>query len=109
MPMNANNRTLQAAQHRVFNEQMAEGETLKYTIDYAPLLNGATITASAWEHAGVTLAGTNTTTTATAAISGSTGRYAAINTVTLSNGEVLQRIINLHINSNKTQPVQGDY
>lgn len=107
--MNIGNRILQATS-KTFTAQQSEGETLKYTINYAAILGTDTITASTWSHDGLTATSKgNTSTTAYATIHGTTGRYTAINIITTSAGEVIERIINLHITSNLTTPQQGDY
>lgn len=107
--MNTHDRTLQATD-KIHNQQQLEGETLKYRINYAPILSGITIVSSSWAGQGVEISGTGTSGLETfASLTASSGRYTVINTITTSAAEVLQNIINLHVASNQTFPQQGDY
>ena len=69
-------------------------EVIDVAIDYSVLLDGDTITSSTWSVAGVTLASSsNTTTTASARISGGTlgGKHKAKNTVVTTGGQTFVR------------------
>jgi hypothetical protein len=107
--MDRHDRTLQATQ-KIHNLQQIEGETLKYSINYAAILGTATITASTWTGDGMEFTGKANTTTSTAAtINADAGRYTAINAITTSAGEVMEQIINMHVTSKQAIPQQGDY
>jgi hypothetical protein len=92
----------------VFQQQ--ENTSLPYVIDYTAMLNGDTITASTWScrDAGVTIAASNTTSTATATISGKAGEYIIVNKITTAAGMVDERILVLTIRANDNGPL-GEY
>lgn len=101
--MNIADRSINALQHRCQAYQQAENAVLDYTINYASLLNTDTISTSSWSSRqnGVTIALTsNTTTTATAKLSGTPGQYRVVNKIVTANGLTDERIINLTILSN---------
>lgn len=109
--MNINDRTINAIQSETAPFHQSENATLTYTINYAPLLQTATISASEWSTTGsVSIASeANTDTTTSAKLSGSTGRYRVVNKITTSAGEIIERIISLTITRNDCGAVFGDY
>lgn len=101
--MNIADRTINALQHRSQAYQQSENALLDYTVNYASLLNTDTITTSTWSSSqnGATIVSTsNTTTTATAKISATPGKYRIINKIVTANGLTDERIIILDIPSN---------
>jgi hypothetical protein len=92
----------------VFQQQ--ENASLPYVIDYTAMLNGDTIAASTWScrDAGVTITPSNTTSTATATISGKAGEYAIVNKITTAAGMVDERVLVLTIRANDNGPL-GEY
>ncbi len=87
----------------IFAQQ--EDANLDYTINWVGRLDGDTIASSAWvleNGSGITISGeTNDTTTATARLTGDTGRYLLTNTITLTtSGETMQAQFELLIKRN---------
>ena len=101
MPMK-NKRTLNAR----FNELQAkqtEDSAETYTVNWAAELDTDTISTSAWsaEDSGVTIANeANTTTTTSARLSGSPGRYRIINKITTAAGDTMERYLDLIVMEN---------
>lgn len=109
--MNSSDRNINALQHASTAYQQSENSALNYVINYASLLQTATISASVWSSAsnGVTIsAPANTTNTTTAKLSGTPGKYKIVNKITTSAGETVERIISLQIVSND-EDGNGDY
>lgn len=107
--MNITDRTINplTASRAVFSQ--GENSALPYTIDYGPMLNGDTITASTWIcRDALAIVASNTTTTATATISGSPGTYAIVNKITTAAGLVDERKLVLTIVEND-EPTAEEY
>lgn len=105
--MNQNDRTINALQYVSFPAQQSECAALKYTINYASVLNGETISTSAWSGNVTISSPTNTTTSTASIISGQPGHYKVTNKITTAT-QTYERIISLHIKRNDNS-VTGDY
>lgn len=107
--MNINDRTINASQHFRFSAAQQEGETLQYIISYASILQSAEISTSTWEASTASVASpSNTTTSATAKITASSGRHEITNTITTTTGETHKRIIALVVKRDDNYAA-GDY
>ena len=98
-----NKRTLNARQMEL-KAQQSENSELTYTVDYATELDTDTISTSTWtsEDSGVTIANeANDTQTASARLSGDTGRYRIVNKVVTAAGDTYERYIDLIIYENE--------
>ena len=96
--MNLNDRTFQALSTRQAPFEQGGSDNLLYTIDYAAVIQPSTISTSTWEADGVIIANkANTTTTASARLTGSAGTYTVKNVITTAIGDTYQRTIKLHI------------
>lgn len=81
-----------------------ENEAITYTINYAGLLDTDTISTSTWtaETTGLTIASTaNTTTTATARLSGTSGEYLATNKIVTAAGDTRQQQVLIRVVDNQ--------
>ena len=88
-----------------------ENEAITYIVDWSGLLDTDTISTSAWtvETTGLTSAAeSNTTTTATARLSGTPGEYLITNKVVTAAGDTRERQIVVCIKDNQLDYVQ-DY
>ena len=93
--LNARYQTLQGSQ----TEESAQ----TYTVNWATELDTDTISTSAWscEDSGLTIANeANTTQSASARLSGDTGRYRIINKIVTASGDTMERYIDLIIMEN---------
>ena len=84
-----------------FPDPKGPGDTLDHRVNWAPMLEGDTITASTWTvPAGLTkTSDSSTTTTTTVWIAGGQAgqTYGPINTVTTAGGRVIARTIELSV------------
>ena len=91
------NRDLNALQFQTITVRHHEHATPFYTVKYGPILGSATITNSAWStnNSDLSITGKTATTTTTSAkfTASHPGTYTAVNTVTDSDGEIIQRKI----------------
>lgn len=97
-----NKRTFNARNREVFTKQ-TEDSAITYTWNWAAELDTDTISTSSWtsEDSGVTIANeANDTQTASARLSGDTGRYRVINKIVTAAGDTMERYIDLIINEN---------
>jgi hypothetical protein len=108
--MNINDRTINPLLSRSISFHQSENASLSYTIDYAAYLGTDTIATSTWiSRQSLTIMPSSTTTTATAKVTGSAGRYTLVNKITTTSGNVDERMIKLTITQNDELPIAGDY
>ena len=108
--MNLNQTIFNAIQAREFITEFPEGTAKQIGINWAAVLQGATITDSAWSCnlAGLDISGDAATDTETTAIiGGAPGRFNLVNTITTSAGETLIRTIKVIISA--VNPPLTDY
>jgi len=106
----SHNPNLQSLHPNSILEQL-ENEALLRTINWAGELDTDTIDTSTWtaENSGSTIANeANTTTTASARLSGTPGRYLFTNKITTANGNTLEHQIELIVKDND-RVSQSDY
>lgn len=96
-------RTLNALSGQCLKYTQAENSALTYTVNWAAILDTDTVSSSTWtaEDSGLTIANeANTTTTTSARLSGSPGKYRATNKVVTAAGDTHERYIDLTIKDN---------
>ena len=95
-------RTLQALSQDRLKAVQNENAVLSYSVNWGAQIDTATISTSTWtSEDSVTIASdSNTTTTATANLSGGVGCYRVVNKITTSDGQIDERIIVLTILDN---------
>ena len=108
--MNIADRTINALQGQQFSMQQTENAAPSYVVNWASVLQADIIATSTWECTGtvVIAARANTTSTASARISGEPGRYRVVNRIVTAAGDTDERIILLTIADNDGYRV-GDY
>lgn len=97
-----NKRTLNARWTELKAKQ-TENAAETYTVNWAAELDTDTISTSTWstEDSGATIANeANTTTTASARLSGDVGRYRIINKIVTAAGDTMERYIDLTVMEN---------
>jgi hypothetical protein len=101
---------MNALQGQQFSYSQSENAALSYVMNWAGVLQSGTISISTWEcNESLTIAATaNTTTTATARLSGEPGHYRIVNRIVTASGDTDERIILLTITDNNGYRV-GDY
>ena len=106
----SHNTTLNALQPSgIFQQQ--ENAAIIYTVNWAGLLDTDTISTSTWtaENSGSTIANeANTTTTASARLSGTPGKYLFTNKITTAAGDTREKQIVLVVKDND-HAVNTDY
>ncbi|MCP4365414.1 MAG: hypothetical protein GY800_08980 [Planctomycetes bacterium] len=110
--MNRSKRTFNPLMANSFRFEQAENTDLTYTGNWGPTIQPGTIATSEWtvESGTVTLTDeASTTTTTTVTISGQPGEAKIINKVTLSDGQIDERAVDLRIMSNKATAITNDY
>ena len=104
------NRTLNALHPSgLFSQQ--ENEVIVYSVNWAGVLNTDTISVSTWtaENSSPTIASeSNTTTLASAKLSGSPGTYMITNKITTAAGETREKQLTLKIKDNNSDYI-SDY
>ena len=96
------NRTLQALE-QCLKVKQSENAAQTYTINYAALLDGETVSTSSWtaETSGITIANQSSTDTTTSArLSADPGRYRVTNQILTSGGDTVERYIDLTVMDN---------
>lgn len=108
--MNITDRTINPLRTLTDHFEQIETATLPYTINYAAMLNGDTISDSTWTANGnLAITDSSTDTAATATVSGSPGCYTLTNTITTAAGIVDSRSIRLTIRRSDQPESVGDY
>ncbi len=111
--MNIAKRTINALLgRRTFRFEQTENAKLKYQVNWKPLIQALTISASVWtvEDGSVTLSSeTNVSGITAVVITGSVGESTISNKVTLSDGQIDERIIKLKIIDNDIPVYESDY
>lgn len=90
----------------LFSVRQPENAKLKYTINWHGAMDSSTISSSTWttEDSGITISDqANTTTEASCKVTGDPGSYRIVNKVTLADGDIDERIIDVRIIDN-TKP-----
>ena len=96
------NKTLNALK-KSMTVMQAENAAITYSVNWAGLIDTDTISTSTWtaENSGSTIANeANTTTIASARLSGTPGRYLFTNKVVLAGGDSMERQITLIVTDN---------
>jgi hypothetical protein len=113
--MNISKRTFNPLFGKIFRYEQSENSSLQYTGNWGPAIKGNTITASAWtvENGDAVLSSEAFTTaaagTTSVIISGTPGENTIVNKVTLSSGEVEERMLSLKISDNDELGYMTDY
>ena len=110
--MNISKRTFNPLLAKQFRFSQLENALLSYIGNWGAAIQALTISASTWtvENGSVTLSGeSNTNTTTTVKITGSPGESTIVNKVTLSDGQIDERIIKLRITDNDIPRISNDY
>lgn len=100
--MKVNKRNLNARNPELIASQ-TEDSAQTYTVNWAVELDTDTISTSTWtaEDSGANIANqSNTTTTASARLSGDVGRYRIINKIVTAAGDTMERFIDLTVEEN---------
>ena len=98
------NKTLNALRTQRLDVKQAENAALTYVVNWAAVLDGATVASSSWstEDGSLTIANeANTTLQASARLSGDIGTYRAINQIVDSDGDTHERVIQLTVARNE--------
>jgi len=95
-------RTLQALSQDRLKASQNENAALNYSVNWGAQIDTATISTSTWtSEDNVTIASeSNTTTTASAILSGGVGTYRVVNKITTSDGQTDERIFLITIREN---------
>lgn len=102
--MNFSDRNINALQFRTAQFQQSEHAELSYTVNWATVLNGDTISESTWQSSGnISVTSSNDSTTATAKVSGAPGCYILTNKIATATGMIDERSIKLQVNVNNRQ------
>ena len=103
------NKTLNAL-NREMTVQQAENSAITYTINWAGMLDTDTISTSTWtaENGGTVASEANTTTTASARLSGDPSKWLFTNKVVLASGDTMERQITLIVRDNQKGAI-SDY
>jgi len=103
------NKILNALKQEMTVEQ-AENAAITYTVNWSGMLDADTIATSTWiaENGGTVANEANTTTEASARLSGSPSKYLFTNKVTLASGDTMERSITLIVRDNQKGAI-SDY
>lgn len=99
------NRTLNALTNLRICFTQGENAAVTYTVNWAGFLDTDTIATSTWvsEDSGLTIASeANTTTEATARLSGSVGRFRAVNKIVTAAGDTYERYVEVTVKDNSS-------
>lgn len=110
--MNISERTFNPLLGRTFRYEQSENADLKYQGNWGPVVHPLTVSSSTWtvEEGTVTISNESLSgNTTSAEFTGSVGESTIVNKVTLSDGQVDERIIKLKIADNSTPYIQNDY
>jgi|GEM_PF-3878333 hypothetical protein len=110
--MNIVKRTFNPLLAKIFRFSQSENALLKYSGNWKPAIGALTISTSAWtvEDGTVTLSSeANSAGITSVHITGSVGESTITNKVTLSDGQIDERIIKLKIIDNDIPSIDDDY